>query len=156
MKKDEKTTGELIESQPNLPANPTPNHLDLVTDDALLGVYDEIMSNLREDRTQTSELLDEFAEMVINGGDSSNASKEALVNLVRHKLDTADKMAKIAELMTRVKLKQPYGESKAYLNKGKDSGGAGGNTINIYDQGGINKRALIDTISKAQKKRGTK
>lgn len=155
MKKDQKPAGELVESKPNLPANPSPDHLDLVSDDALLNVYDEIMSNLRQDRVETSSLLDEFAEMVINGGDSSNASKEALVNLVRHKLDTADKMAKIAELMTRVKLKQPYGESKAYLNKSKESSS---NTINIYDQGGINKRALIDTISKAQTqpKRGDK
>jgi hypothetical protein len=150
MKKDEKTAGELVESQDSLPATTPSNQLELVTDDALLGVYDEIMSNLRQDREQTSELLDEFAEMVVNGGDSSNASKEALVNLVRHKLDTADKMAKIAELMTRVKLKQPYGESKAYLNKGKDTGPSG-NTINIYDQGGINKRSLIDTINKAKK-----
>ena len=152
MKKDPKPTDKLAKSEENLPAMPPGNHLDLISDESLLGVYEEIISNLRQDRVQTSELLDEFTEMVINGGDASNASKEALVNLVRHKLDTADKMAKVAELMTRIKLKQPYGESKGYLNNKGQS--AGSNTINIYDQGGLNKRSLLDTIEKAQKKKG--
>jgi len=150
MKKDPKASGDLIKPDENLPTLAPGNHLDLISDENLLGVYEEIISNLRQDRQQTSELLDEFSEMVINGGDASNASKEALVNLVRHKIDTADKMAKVAELMTRIKLKQPYGESKGYLNKGQTSGN---NTINIYDQGGLNKRALLDTIEKAQKKK---
>jgi hypothetical protein len=154
MKKDPQHKDELVKSEENLPTIAPGGHLDLVSDEDLLGMYDEIMSNLREDRNQTSELLDEFAEMVINGGDASNASKEALVNLVRHKLDTADKMTKIAELKTRIKLKQPYGESKGYLNKGQNTGSGGTNTINIYDQGGLNKRSLLDTIEKAQKKGG--
>jgi hypothetical protein len=152
MKKDPQHKDELVKSEENLPTIAPGGSLDLISDEDLLGMYDEIMSNLREDRDQTSELLDEFAEMVINGGDASNASKEALVNLVRHKLDTADKMTKIAELKTRIKLKQPYGESKGYLNKGQNTGGGGTNTINIYDQGGLNKRSLLDTIEKAQKK----
>ena len=153
MKKDPKASGDLTKPDENLPTLAPGNHLDLISDENLLGVYEEIISNLRQDRQQASELLDEFSEMVINGGDASNASKEALVNLVRHKIDTADKMAKVAELMTRIKLKQPYGESKGYLNKGQTSGS---NTINIYDQGGLNKRALLDTIEKAQKKKGNK
>lgn len=43
--------------------------------------------------------------MVINDGDASSASKEAIVNLVKIKSDTADKMSKVADLMTRIKLK---------------------------------------------------
>jgi len=38
--------------------------------------------------------------------DASSASKEAIVNLLKIKTDTADKMAKIADLMTRIKLKE--------------------------------------------------
>ena len=123
--------------------------LNLVSDEALMGVYGEILTKLRDDRKQTSELVDTFSEMVINEGDSSTSSKEALVNLVKHKTDTVDKMAKIAELMTRVKLKQPYGEGKGYLNKGA---GTSGNTINIYEQGGFNKKEFLDTLNKAAKK----
>jgi hypothetical protein len=43
--------------------------------------------------------------MVINDGDASSASKEAIVNLMKIKSDTADKMSKVADLMTRIKLK---------------------------------------------------
>ena len=53
-------------------------------------------------------------------------------------------MTKIAELMTRVKLKQPYGDSKGYLNRGQGNNGA--KTINIYDQSGFNKKALIEKV----------
>ena len=130
-----------------VPANDV---LDLVTDEALVGIYEEIMGNLRTDRDHVSELANKFEDMVINEGDSSTSSKEALVNLVKHRTETQDKMTKIAELMTRVKLKQPYGESKAYLNKGQ--GNTGAKTINIYDQSGFNKKALIEKVKAATEK----
>ena len=115
----------------------------IVSDEMLLGVYGEIMENLRADRTQIDDVLNTFAEMVVNEGDSTTSSKEALVNLLKAKSDTADKMSKVADLMTRIKLKardtfQPYM--------------AKGNTINIIDQGGDSKRALLETINKAKKK----
>ena len=44
--------------------------------------------------------------MIINDGDASSASKEAIVNLLKIKSDTSDKMSKVADLMTRVKLKE--------------------------------------------------
>jgi hypothetical protein len=43
--------------------------------------------------------------MVLNDGDASSASKEAIVNLLKIKSDTSDKMTKVADLMTRIKLK---------------------------------------------------
>jgi hypothetical protein len=127
--------------------------LDLISDEDLMGIYDEAMSNLRQQDEQATEFINSFANMVINDGDSSTSSKEALVNLVKAKTDITDKMIKVAELKTRVKLRQPYGESKAYLNKG---GSSGGNTINIYDQAGMNKRSLIDAINSAKKKKEEK
>jgi hypothetical protein len=65
------------------------------------------MDNLRDDRNQVSGLVDTFSNLVLNDGDSSTASKEALVNLLKTKIETSDRMAKIADLMTRIKLKQP-------------------------------------------------
>lgn len=118
--------------------------MSIVSDEALIGVYGEIMDNLRSDRDQVSELVDTFSNMVLNDGDSSTASKEALVNLLKTKIDASDKMAKIADLMTRIKLKQPD-TYQPWMGKGKEKGG---NTINIYDASGINRKSLIERIQK--------
>jgi len=77
----------------------------IVKDENLLGLYDEILTNCRDDRSKVDEILATFLEMVINDGDASSASKEAIVNLMKIKSDTADKMSKVADLMTRLKLK---------------------------------------------------
>lgn len=119
--------------------------LNLVSDDSLLGIYGEVLGKLRGNLDQQEDLLQNFAESVVNGGDSSTSSKEALVNLAKLKVDTIDKMTKIADLMTRIKLRQPD-TFKPYMNKGSN----GSNTINIYDQGGINKRALLESIHKGK------
>lgn len=123
--------------------------MSIVSDEALMGVYGEIMDNLRSDRDQVSELVDTFSNMVLNDGDSSTASKEALVNLLKTKIDTSDRMAKIADLMTRIKLKQPD-TYQPYMGRGKDKGG---NTINIYDSSGINRKSLIERIQKEKEEK---
>ncbi len=112
----------------------------IVSDEALLGIYNEIVVNLREDRVEINGLLANFVEMVINEGDSTTSSKEALVNLVKIKSDSSDKMAKIAELMTRVKLKDSFPK---YLRQD--------NTINIGDN--QTKRELLKQIERHQKKK---
>jgi hypothetical protein len=78
----------------------------IVKDEQILGLYDEILDNCRTDRKFTEEVLANFLNMVINDGDASSASKEAVVNILKIKTDISDKMAKIADLMTRVKLKE--------------------------------------------------
>ena len=115
----------------------------LIEDEALLGIYNEILGNFREDRSQAGELADNFADMVVNGGDSSTSSKEALVNLLKLKNDTSDKMSKIADLMTRIKLKSPD-TYKPYLNAKQENK----TTINISG----NRRQLIKKIEQASKK----
>ena len=66
-------------------------NLSIISDESLLNVYGEIMDNLRSDRNQVSELVDTFSNMVMNDGDSSTSSKEALVNLIKTKMDASDK-----------------------------------------------------------------
>lgn len=66
--------------------------------------YEEIMNDLRSDREEINTYIETFAEFIVNGGDSSSASKEALVNLLKIKTDISDKKAKIADLCTRLKL----------------------------------------------------
>lgn len=118
------------------------NENDLIEDEALLGIYGEVLRNLRDDRNQIDTFLNEFAEMVINGGDASSASKEALVNLVRAKVEASDKMSKIADLMTRVKLKE-RDTFPRYLSAQQK------NTINIGSGG--EKKQLIQAINKKLK-----
>lgn len=78
----------------------------IVKDEEILGLYDEILQNCRQDRESVGEVLTNFLDMVMNDGDASSASKEAIVNLIKIKNDTNDKMAKVADLMTRMKLKE--------------------------------------------------
>ena len=111
----------------------------LVSDEALLGIYGEILGNLREEREEAGTLLGQFAEMVINGGDASSASKEAVVSLVKAKIDASDKMGRIADLMTRVKLKEK--DTFPHYLAAKQS-----NTINIGNSG--EKKQLIQAINK--------
>jgi hypothetical protein len=120
--------------------------MSLISDGSLLGIYGEIMDNLRDDRSQVSTLVDTFSNMVLNDGDSSTASKEALVNLLKTRIETSDKMTKIADLMTRIKLKQPD-TYQPWMGKGKEKG----NTINIYDASGINRKSLMERIQKERK-----
>jgi len=77
----------------------------IVDDEQLVGLYEEILENIREDRDSVDEILVNFIDMVMNEGDSTSASKEAIVNLIKVKSDASDKMAKVADLMTRIKLK---------------------------------------------------
>jgi len=116
-------------------------NLSIISDNNLLGVYDEIMNNLRSDREQVADLVETFSNMVVNDGDSSTSSKEALVNLIKTKIEATDKMTRIADLMTRIKLKQPD-TYQPWMGK-KESG----NTINIYDSG-VNRKALMEKIQK--------
>lgn len=125
---------------------PSNQNMSLISDESLLGVYGEIMDNLRNDREQVSGLVDTFSNMVLNDGDSSTASKEALVNLVKTKMEASDKMAKIADLMTRIKLKQPD-TYQPWMGGKKE----GGNTINIYDSSGVNRKSLMERIQKEKR-----
>lgn len=121
-------------------------NLSIISDKDLLGIYDEIIVSLRKDRNQVEDLIETFSNMVINDGDSSSSSKEALVNLVKAKIEAADKMSKIADLMTRIKLKQPD-TYQPWMNKNRKESN---NTINIYDSSGINRKTLMERIKKEE------
>lgn len=107
-----------------------------VTEADLQNIYHEIMDDLRSDRKEIDILLNNFVEMVMNEGDSSSASKEAVVNLVKIKNDVADKKAKIADLMTSLVLKD---KNISKLNATQN------NHIHITD-----KRAILETLKKAK------
>lgn len=114
----------------------------LISDEMLLGIYSEILDTIRQDRVETTDILNNFCEMVLNEGDGSAASKDAIVQLVKTKMDAADKMAKVAELMTRVKMRDR--ESKFITTPG-------GTVVNIGDGG--TKKELLRRLNSAQKTR---
>jgi hypothetical protein len=99
--------GEIMPTMNVNPALPSqqPEEKCIVEDEKLLGLYEEILSNQRKDREQHEEVLVQLINMVINDGDASSATKEAMVNVLKSKADITDKMAKVADLMTRIKLK---------------------------------------------------
>lgn len=78
----------------------------IVKDEEVLDLYDEILQNCRKDRESVNDVLTNFLDMVMNDGDASSSSKEAIVNLLKINTDVNDKMAKIADLRTRIKLKE--------------------------------------------------
>lgn len=117
----------------------------LVSDESLLGIYDEITKQLREDRKEIDDLMYNFSNMVFNDGDSSSASKEAVVNLMKMKTETADKMSRIADLMTRLKMKEKdtmTSWQKAQYNQT--------NNVNITTEP-ESKRKMIEAIEKKMK-----
>lgn len=140
---DESTFGDLI---PNMFANEQKEENDnepcIVEDEVLLGVYDEILQNCRKDRESIDEVLANFIDMVFNDGDSTSSTKEGIVNLMKTKSDISDKMSKVADLMTRIKLKSKD-TYKPYLNAHQH------NNINIESS---NRRKIIERIQKKDKK----
>jgi hypothetical protein len=128
-----------------VPAKQEPeNSKEIVSDEMVLGLYAEILNTIKQDRTEIDDVLVKFMDMVLNEGDSTTSSKEALVNLIKMKTDQADKMSKVADMMTRVKLKEKDTFPR-YLAASQN------NTINIGDGG--QKRALLEAIDKARKEK---
>lgn len=126
----------------NLPAGPSGEE-KIIPDVKLVGLYDEILENVRKDRSEIDSMITSFSDMVFNDGDATSSTKEALVNLIKIKLDTSDKMSKIADLMTRVRGTNTFPK---YLASNQN------NTINIQKKlTPAEKRALLEGENKKQK-----
>ena len=78
-----------------------------VSDNDLLDIYNEILDDLRNDRKEVDSILANFVEMVMNEGDSTSSSKEALVNLAKIKIQISQsERLKLADLMTSWNLRK--------------------------------------------------
>jgi hypothetical protein len=115
---------------------------EIVTDGDLVNMYDDIVNMVKKDREEVDEVLGNFINMVMNEGDGSSASKEAIVALLKMKMDGADKLSKVADLKTRVKLKE-RSTFPPYL--------AQHNTYNLGDK--LDKRGMIEQLNKAKGKK---
>lgn len=128
----------------NVPAQNQEEEKTLIPDEVWTGWCNEILNNLRQDRQEIDEVKNNFIEMVINEGDSTSASKEALTKLFELKAGVSEKMTKVLDLATRVKLKE-RDTFPRYLAAHQN------NTINLGDSAA--KRELIKQIQKIQKKK---
>ena len=117
---------------------------NLIKDEQLLGIYKEIMTSIESDKKEISDVLNFFVDLVVNDGDSTTSSKESLVNLLKLKTDQADKMTRVADLMTRLKLKE-RDTFPRYLAAHQT------NQINIGDNG--QKKALLEMLNKQKKEK---
>lgn len=130
-------TKENIISENLIPLETSPlvaiNDLDnkLVTNEKLASTLDKALNNSQDDRQEISGILEKFLDMVLNEGDATSASKEAVVNLVKAKSEVNDQIIKILELMSRIKLKERMidpamnraihaQQNNIYLNKAED------------------------------------
>jgi hypothetical protein len=119
----------------------------IVSDEKILNVYDDILDNCNEDRKQADELLSSFVDMVMNGGDATSSSKEAVVNLLKLKADISDKKAKVADLMTRMKLKE-RDTFPRYLAASQH------NNVIIENTSPTTKRDILKAIQTAKRAKG--
>lgn len=115
---------------------------EIVTDDAMIGLGSEILELMRDDRKETDDILRNFANMVINEGDASTSSKEALVNLLKLRTDIAVNMTRMYDLMARIKMRDrsiPEVVAKQV------------NKFNIGGTGAASKRKMLETLAKESK-----
>lgn len=89
------------------------NDGELSPDDPLAKLWDECLDICRSDRKECDHLLANFVEMVMNEGDSTTASKEAICNILKTKTEITDKMIKVANQLQTQKLKRPTAKVQA-------------------------------------------
>lgn len=114
-KSDKKVdSGGLVEKKVSAQLVETSEDKPLISDDKIINYYEDAMNCIKDDRSEAHDRYLQFCEMVVNGGDPSSASKEALVNLLKLKNDSVNQMIKILDLWTRVKLKERSTSSQVY------------------------------------------
>jgi len=128
----------------NVPVSQPQEEKALIPDEVWLDWCGEILNNLRQERQEVDEVKRSLVEMVINEGDSTSASKEAMTKMFEIKASISEKMTRVLDLATRVKLKEKDTFPK-YLAAHQN------NTINLGDSS--SKRELIKQIQKIQKKK---
>lgn len=86
----------------------------LVSNEQIKNYYAEAIECIRQDREEADERYLQFADMVINDGDPSTATKETMVNLLKVKTDGVNQMVKILDLWTRLAMKDKVTSSQVY------------------------------------------
>jgi hypothetical protein len=98
---------------------------ELIKAEQIVGMCQQIAADIEAEKSEVTETLNNFAEMVFNAGDATSASKEALVNLFKLRSDLIDKKARLGEMMMKVFMKDGIKSVTAHQH----------NDIHITDKG---------------------
>ena len=111
---------------------------NLIKDEELLKDFAKIEKNIDDNNIELDHYISTFYDLVINE-DSSSACKEALVNLIKLKNENSDRLTKVVELKTRIKVKD-NGFPRFLANNSNNK------TININDAKVINKKDILKEL----------
>lgn len=121
----------------NLPA-PQKEEEPLVTNREMIDFYKKILNYCEEDRTEASDAFKTFMDMAVNDGDASPSTKECMVQLLKIRTDSTDKMTKVMDLLMRYVLKD-RDTFPRYLAANQEN--------NIIFKGG-SKRSFLEKLEK--------
>jgi len=96
VKKEEAAIVPSVALNVNLPEQAT-----IVEAQQIAEISKEILEGIRKTEDEIDNAYNNFADMVFNAGDATAASKEALVNLLKLKSDSADKKSKVMDTLMR-------------------------------------------------------
>lgn len=84
---------------------PTKEEKPLVTNEEMVDMYKKIINHCEEDRQEANTLFQDLKDMVINDGDASHSTKEAMIQAFRIRCESTDKETKVMDLLMRYILK---------------------------------------------------
>lgn len=108
----------------------------IVPKEQIVDLFGEILSDLNAEKQDMDEVFTSFHDMVMNQGDASTSSKEALMRSLELRSGIADKKTKLLDLMLKAHLKE----------------GAGGpKTVNVNQHGDFHfdKRKMLEAMEAA-------
>jgi hypothetical protein len=119
-------------------AAPQKEEKPIVTNDDMVDMYKKIFNFCEEDRNEAGDLHNTLKDMVMNDGDASHSTKEAMIQALRIRCESTDKMTKVMELLMRYVLKD-RDTFPRYLAQNQEN--------NIIFKGG-SKRQFLEKLEK--------
>lgn len=110
----------------------------LVTNEEMVDMYKKIINHCEEDRQEANSLFQDLKDMVINDGDASHSTKEAMIQAFRIRCESTDKETKVMDLLMRYILKD-RDTFPRYLAANQEN--------NIIFKGG-SKRSFLEKLEK--------
>lgn len=77
----------------------------VICNDEMTDMYKKIFSFCEDDRSEANDLFQTLKDMALNDGDASQATKEAMIQALRIRCESSDKMTKVMDLLMRYILK---------------------------------------------------
>lgn len=114
----------------------------VINNDQMVNLYQEILNYCRDDRKDADGAFKDFMDMIVNNGDATSSTKEAMVQLLRIRVEATDKMTKVMDLLMRYVLKDKDTFPR-YLAANQEN--------NIIVKGKSNRRSFLEKLGKQVK-----